>query len=49
MSTKEFEINGVVYHPENKYNEDELNDLFIEWVESIGLLFGGTITDITQG
>ncbi len=43
---KEFEFNIVAYHPENKYSVEEMNDMFIEWIESKGMFCGGGINEI---
>ena len=48
MKVKEFEINMVVYHPENKYSEEEIRDIFITWVESNGLFAGGRVRELKE-
>jgi hypothetical protein len=48
MKTKEFEINVVVYHPENKYSEDEIMEMFVTWVESKGMFAGGGVRELNE-
>jgi len=48
MKTKEFEINMVVYHPKNKYTEDEFMDMFVTWVESKGMFAGGRVRELKE-
>lgn len=48
MATEEFEISMIIHHPENKYKEEEIVDIFITWVESIGLFAGGRIRELKE-
>ena len=43
---KEFDISMVVYHHEDKYTEEEINNMFIDWIESKGMCCGGSIREI---
>lgn len=44
---KEIEIKMVLSVPDNKTIE-EINDLFIEWVEDNGWSCGGSVNDISD-
>lgn len=43
---REIKIEGVINT--DKYDADELSDMFIEWCESHGMTFGGGMEDITE-
>lgn len=43
---REIKIEGVINT--DKYNKEEVTDMFIEWCESHGMYFGGGLNDITE-
>ena len=46
QKTKEFKINIVVSNEENKYSEDEISKMFLEFIESKELICGGSFEEI---
>lgn len=45
---KEFEINVVVTNEQDKFNENELAELFIDWLETNELKAGGSIKELKE-
>ena len=45
---KEFKIDVIVYNEDNKYIEEEILRMFMDWTESKDLTVGGSVGSLTD-
>lgn len=43
---REFEIKMVILDSNNEHTVESINDLFIEWIESLELSCGGSVIEL---